>query len=83
MVCLQERDHILQICVFEPTHDVDVDVSLVLSLSIAEDDLVDTGLVSSRVDHRQVDRVTPKIETMRLSKRMRKICEKISDNVEG
>ena len=51
LVCLQERDHILQICVFEPTHDVDVDVSLVLSLSIAEDDLVDTGLVSSRVDH--------------------------------
>jgi hypothetical protein len=37
------------------THDVDGDVPLVLSLPVPQDHLVDTGLFSSRVDHRQVD----------------------------
>ncbi len=42
-----------------PTHDVDVDVPLVLALVVPEDDLVKSRLLPPRVDNRQVDAVTP------------------------
>ena len=48
-----------QVEIFVITHDVDINISFILTLSIAEYDLVDARLVSPGIDNGQVHIVVP------------------------